>query len=227
MLKPFLELYNLDITGNTEKRKNLQYKPDGSAGPEFFEYLPWHKCLYLLYANGAENVSFEPIYTKDGYSVHYMPAVAEGAKKWGVNVNCPEVRVRVTIDGKSREMNYPLINGSSVIKMEEISQQKVATAQMRAYVKLVAQMTGLGLKLWEKEETGGPIEMDREAHNLPVCVNRIKEKYAEAVKRAGSQKELRERLTIDGKKPTESTIKALFSNLSIASEFEHQLERIR
>lgn len=228
MIKPFLELYEADISKHTEKRENLQYKPDDpKTGPKYFEYLPWHKCLWLLYENGAGTVAFEPIYTKEGYSVHFMPAVMEGAKKWGVNVYCPEVRVRVTIDQKTREMNYPLINGSSVIKMDEISQQKVATAQMRAYVKLVAQMTGLGLKLWEKEEAGGPIEMDREAHNLQVCVNRIKEKYALAIKRAGSQKELRDRLILDGKKPTEGMMKTFFSMLGAAAELEHQLEKVR
>lgn len=226
MLKSFMELYELDISKYTEKRENLQHEKHPEE-PKFLEYLPWHKCLMLLYKNGAEKVIFEPIYSKDGYSLHCMPALVEPAKKWGVNGYCPEVRVRVTIDSNTREMNYPLINGSSVIKMEEVSQQKVATAQMRAYVKLVAQMTGLGLKLWEKEEGAFPVEMDREAHSLPVCVNRIKEKYAAALKRIGSQKDLRSMLKIDGKTPTENMLKTMFSMLSQATEFEHQLDRAR
>ncbi|HBS60918.1 MAG TPA: hypothetical protein DEA44_16850, partial [Firmicutes bacterium] len=153
--------------------------------------------------------------------------VVDEAKKWGVNGYCPEVRVRVTIDDQAREFNYPLINGATVIKMEEISQQKVATAQKRAYVKGVAQMTGLGLRLWEKEEPDAPIETNDEAHSVQVCSNRIRRKYAEAVKRVGDEKTVRERIEFDRKAITEKQLQMIFWALSHAAELEHQLVRMK
>ena len=229
MLKPFNELIKLDISKYTEKRKNLQYKPgELDSGPEFLEYLPWHKCLELLYENGAGKVKFEPIYTAEGYSVHYMPQVVEGAKKYGVNVFCPEVRVRITIDEDVQEFNYPLINGASVIKMDEISQQKVATAQRRAYVKGVAQMTGLGLRLWEKDEPNDPVEVNKDAHSIIICTNRIKEKYAEAVKRCGGEKELLSKLFIaKGQHPSQKNMEVFFAWLSKAADLEKQIEHAK
>ena len=62
------------------------------------------------------------------------------------------MHVYVDIDGERHEMSYPVIDGSSVVKMEKITQSDVHNASQRAFVKCVAINWGLGLSLWQKEE---------------------------------------------------------------------------
>ena len=56
------------------------------------------------------------------------------------------------IDDKEYEMQTPVMNGANPVKDNSMSQQRVWNSMCRAFVKCVAIHTGLGFKLWIKEE---------------------------------------------------------------------------
>ncbi|MBQ8768839.1 MAG: DUF1071 domain-containing protein [Oscillospiraceae bacterium] len=132
MLKPFIELYNLDVKDHIKERV--------VTGKVTTEYIPWMDVVVLLHKNGAESVKYGNIYAEDGHSL-FM----KGGK-------CPEVHVFVEIDGDRREASYPVIKGSFAIKPDNMDQLQVSNATQRAFVKCVATNWGLGLKVWQKEE---------------------------------------------------------------------------
>lgn len=224
MLKPFKELYDMDISRYTREREDLSDKS------KKYTYLPWDKCLLLLHEHGATDVNFIPLFAENGHSVFINPVDVSSITLSGGNrakdPYCPEVHVKVVIDDKSGVFAYPLINGSEVITMGKINQQLVNTARQRAFVKGVAILTGLGLKLWEKEESDMPAT-NREAHSIQVCSNRIREKYADALKRIGNEKELLSQIRIDGKSLSRQQLNNFFVYLKNAALIEHQLERAR
>jgi len=143
-LKPFKELYKLDIKSDVKKKptfnKNhttgkLEKNPDSKA----LDYLEWATVLTMLYANGAESVKFGCNKNSEGYPAFYMD---------GKN---PFVSVWVEIDGYKFELEYPVIDGNRVEDFP--NQLTLHKAQQRGFVKCVAINTGLGLKLWQKEES--------------------------------------------------------------------------
>ena len=82
-IKSFLEMEKLDISKHLKKR-------DGA------DYLPWGTCKQLLHDNGAEKVTFEPLYNSNG-STLFMSDIAFIDKN-GIANRCYEVRVKVNID---------------------------------------------------------------------------------------------------------------------------------
>ena len=196
-----------------------------------YEYLPWDKCLLLLYENGADKVEFIPLFAQNGHSVFIQSSadvagIQPGDGKRAKDPFCPEVHVKVVIDDKSGVFSYPVINGSEVITMPKINQQLVNTARQRAFVKGTAILTGLGLKLWEKDEDESP-KTNKEAHDVQVCANRIKEKYAEAVKRVGSERDLLRQIKVGGNTLSETNMRNFMTYLSNAALIEHQIMRAR
>lgn len=142
-IKPFMDLYGLDISGRISKKPTFRFnKRTGKFEEtgEYIDYLNWADVLLLLHENGAERVSYGNMFSPSGHSLFLTLD------------NLPEVHVYVDIDGERHEMSYPVIDGSSVVKMEKITQSDVHNASQRAFVKCVAINWGLGLSLWQKEE---------------------------------------------------------------------------
>lgn len=146
MLKSFNELYEADLSGYIEKKPTFKY--DKAKGKfvetdKKLDYLSWVNAVILLHQNGAENVKYGNYHSADGHSLFLSGG------------ELPEVHIWVEVDGDKRDITYPLIDGSSDIKMDKITQSDIHNASQRAMVKCVAINWGLGLKLWQKEEAEG------------------------------------------------------------------------
>lgn len=138
MLKPYSELIKVDVTPYCEERDGMLY-------------LNWAMCIKLLHDNGAEKVHWEPIQNeKTGGSLYFTDVVFKD--KNGVENRCYETRIRVTIDDDVYEMQSPVMNGVNPVKDNSMSQQRVWNSMCRSFVKCVAINTGLGFRLWLKEE---------------------------------------------------------------------------
>lgn len=156
MIKSYEEMRQIDISKYCEKR-------DG------FSYLNWAACIDLLHRNGAEVVYWEPIPNeKTGNSLR-MTDIAFTDKN-GVSNRCYETRIKVVIDDKEYEMHTPVLNGSSPVKDNSMSQQRVWNSMCRAFVKCVAIHTGLGFDLWLKEE------YNRLENNIPETGDKLASK---------------------------------------------------
>lgn len=132
-MKTFKELYNY-------KFKKVQKKPtffkdkDGkmqkSHESKWLDYVEWATVLVALYENGAAKVSF-------------------GSE---VNQAKPNtLTIKLTIDDIEYRTDYPIIDGNAIISQP--NQMQVHKAELRGFVKCVAIHTGLGLSLWQKEES--------------------------------------------------------------------------
>ena len=166
MLKDFKPLSELDIS---------QYVSQRAANKErtkMLDYISWADMLILLHEQGAEQVRYGNLYNTQGHSVFLSP----------VN-NAPEVHVFVEIDGARYELSYPVIQGVQDITMESLTQNKIHKATQRAFVKCVSINTGLGIKLWQKEEREGNQPEDVSMYG---SLKRVKEKYSRAVKKLGN-----------------------------------------
>lgn len=140
-LKPFNELKNIDLSGKIAKKPIMKKLAGGGYEKKGeLDYLPWANCLTALYENGAERVLVGNVHNKDDHPLFLL------------NGDNPFVRVFVEIDGDRRELDYPVIDGSRVIKTEFITQSDIHNASQRGFVKCVAMNWGLGLECWIKEE---------------------------------------------------------------------------
>lgn len=138
MLKPYDEMVKIDVSDYCEERDGMKY-------------LNWAMCIKLLHENGAEIVHWEPIQNpRTGGSLFFTDI--EFSDKNGVKNRCYETRIKVTIDDKVYEMQSPVMNGVNPVKDNSMSQQRVWNSMCRSFVKCVAINTGLGFKLWLKEE---------------------------------------------------------------------------
>lgn len=147
MLKEFMELYNLDIAEDVKERAVTKRIDDEYQQIGTVKYLPWHKCVKLLYENGALRVRYSTI-TQEG-SKH--PLILSGCGKYPfVKV---EVRVEDEKDLKIFSIDYPVRRGGFNVSMENMKQSNIEDCIQRAFVKCVAINTGLGLKLWESQES--------------------------------------------------------------------------
>lgn len=138
VLKPYDEMVKIDVSDYCEERDGMKY-------------LNWAMCIKLLHENGAEIVHWEPIQNpRTGGSLFFTDV--EFSDKNGVKNRCYETRIKVTIDDKVYEMQSPVMNGVNPVKDNSMSQQRVWNSMCRSFVKCVAINTGLGFKLWLKEE---------------------------------------------------------------------------
>ena len=174
-IKPWQEMYDLDISQYVKKRDNA-------------DYLPLASCLKLLYENGAEKVSFRPLTNETGSSLFMSEQVF--TDKSGNTNRCYEVRVEVVIDGSSFWISYPVMNGINAVRDNLMNQNAVHKAQMRAFVKAVAINTGLGFDLWlddsDIEESGE----DLSKHNIYAIRERMQQAYTKLIKRGLSTSEI-------------------------------------
>lgn len=143
MLKSFKELYKLDISSQVKKKPTFYKDSNGklqkNSQDKWLDYLEWATVITLLYENGAEKVLFGSFGNDNAYPAFYHQS------------SNPFVKVWVTIDDNQFELFYPVIDGNKV--ESNPNQMIIHKAQQRAFVKCVAINTGLGLKLWQKEES--------------------------------------------------------------------------
>ncbi len=174
-LKPFNELFNLDLADEVQKR------PVKKNSNVTLDYLEWANCIKLLYENGAEKVSYGMVKNPNGYPCFYND-----------NGEAPFVSVWVDIDGERYEEDYPVTNG--IYPVAQPNQLDINRAKQRGFVKAVAINTGLGLSLWIKEEEviNGDQEIQQELHkNENKSLNdQITTKFAQALQKVGEKDKL-------------------------------------
>ena len=96
------------------------------------------------------------------------------ARVYGVREPDMEERVKCDLCG------LPYVQD---ISMDNLTQNKIHKATQRAFVKCVSINTGLGIKLWQKEEREGNQPEDVSMYG---SLKRVKEKYSRAVKKLGN-----------------------------------------
>ena len=205
MLKNWNEMRKFDISAYVKNRNNA-------------DYLPWADCLKLLYDNGAEEVRFEALVDANGSSL-FMSEETFSAKDKGSN-RCYEVRVRVTIDGKSYEMSYPVLNGIVAVRDASMDQNAVHKSQMRAFVKCVAINTGLGFDLWRDDSDIEEAD-DLSKHNLFAVKERLQQAYTRAIKKGMSTSDIAKAVN-----KTEDEVRILFTYFDQLNRFEQELNAL-
>lgn len=179
MLKTFQELAEVDVS------KYISKRAANKSGTKTLDYISWADMLILLYEQGAKKVRYGNLYNEQGHSVFLSP----------VN-NAPEVHVYVDIDEDHYELSYPVIQGVIDISMENLTQSRIHKATQRAFVKCVSINTGLGIRLWQKEEE----ENNRpEDPSMDGSLKRVKEKYSRAVKKLGTAESVNKALGLTKK----------------------------
>jgi len=177
MIKTFNEMMALNLAGHISKKPS--FKRDKRTGELVkvgeLEYLNWADCLALLHENGAEKVLFGNDRTDAGELLFMNNGIL------------PFLRVFVEIDGDRRTLDYPLIDGSKDISLEKAVQSDLHNATQRAFVKCVAINWGLGLSLWQKEDSDDQKAKDDqtiiENSNIYAIKTRIERRVTELLKR--------------------------------------------
>lgn len=184
MLKPFLEMYEIDVAPYCEYRE----AKDENGKKLKIPYLPWEACLILLRQNGVEKLKYRPLLAPGGGYVFCGDEVVSQKKIYGKNgevsweerkTRCYFVTVEMEIEGEIYTMAYPIMNGTAVVYEDTLNQLRVNNAIQRAFVKCVAVNTGLGIKLWEKDgetpETDNRLEAvtPQTAENVKGTIERI------------------------------------------------------
>lgn len=164
-IKSFSELMQLSLKESISKKPIL--KKEGGDWKKIGEldYLSWPDCLWLLHQNGAEKVVYGNVRSGADHPLFLLDGRA------------PFVRVYVEVDGDRRELDYPVIDGSRDISMDKLVQSDIHNATQRGFVKCVAINWGLGLSLWQKEESEEgkrrkPSD-DLEFHNIMAIKERV------------------------------------------------------
>ena len=199
MLKSFNEMMEIPLDGHTEKRK----AKDENGREVEVEYLPWAECKLLLHQNGATFVDFTPLENANGSYVFEQKQV-ETSKG---SCCCPFVKVRITIDDMSFDYSYPLMNGTIVVRDETLNQLRISNAHARAFVKGVAVRTGLGFKLWLKDDETAKIGDDLRFHNILAIKQRTEERVTELIRYYGGEDKLLSKLEMN-KKQFETIMKS-------------------
>lgn len=164
-IKSFSELMQLSLKESISKKPIL--KKEGGDWKKIGEldYLSWPDCLWLLHQNGAEKVVYGNVRSGADHPLFLLDG------------RTPFVRVYVEVDGDRRELDYPVIDGSRDISMDKLVQSDIHNATQRGFVKCVAINWGLGLSLWQKEESEEgkrrkPSD-DLEFHNIMAIKERV------------------------------------------------------
>lgn len=166
--KTFKEMLAVDVSKYVKTR-------DGAA------YLPWASCKKLLHDYGAETVMFEPIPGPDGCTLRRSELSFKD--KNGVENRCYEVKVHIQVDNLEWDITYPVVNGNNPVKDNSMSQLRVHNAVRRAFVKGVAERTGLGFGLWlEVDDLPEEPVDDLSKHSLAKCKQRIEESITAKLK---------------------------------------------
>lgn len=206
----FTTLRALDISRYLEKRDNM-------------DYLNHARCKALLHEQGADVVIWTPKTLPNGSSLFMSDR--DFADKNGVLNRVYEVEVHIVIDSLEFDYRTPVMNGTSPVKDNSMSQQRVWNAQTRAFVKGVAMRTGLGFDLWLKEEAGAPND-DLSVHKLWAIKRRIEETLTAKTQRGMAMDDICASIEIGGKRISEKSVITGLKYLDWMSEFERQLDRL-
>lgn len=175
VLKPFNELFKVDLSNEVVDR------PVKKNSKITLEYLEWANCIKLLYENGAEKVRYGMLKNDKGYPCFYNH-----------NGESPFVTVWVRVDDEIYEEDYPIING--MYPVANPTQLDINKAKQRGFVKAVAINTGLGLKLWIKEEelvNGNPeLQQETNDNEMQTLNNQLTTLFAQALQKLGSADEV-------------------------------------
>jgi len=161
--KTFDEMLKVDVSAYVKKRD------DGDKA----EYLPWAACKKLLHDAGANEVMFWPVPGPDGSTLRKSEAVF--TDKNGTTNRCYEVLVHIKVDELEWDVVYPVLNGNLPVKDNSMNQLRVHNAVRRAFVKGVAERTGLGFDLWLKTDDLPDEIDDLGKHNILKCRQRLLE----------------------------------------------------
>ena len=105
--------------------------------------------------------------------------------------------MKIVFDDLEFEAQYPLMNGSNPVKDNSMTQQRLWSAQTRAFVKGVAMRTGLGFGLWVKggdeADDKNPAE-DLSSHNIYAIRERMQITYTYLIKRGFSTGEIAQKM---------------------------------
>lgn len=158
--KTFDEMMQVDVSNYVKKRDRA-------------DYLPWGACKKLLHDNGAETVMFWPVPGPDGSTLRKSDI--SFTDKNGVDNRVYEVLVHIKVDGLEWETAYPVLNGNTPVKDNSMNQLRVHNAVRRAFVKGVAERTGLGFNLWlDADDLPDEVD-DLSKHSLAKCKQRLQE----------------------------------------------------
>ena len=205
-IKSWNEMRNLDISKYVKQRDKA-------------DYLPWASCMVLLYENGAEKVSIEPLTDERGSSLFMSDQMF--TDKNGATNRCYEVRIKVTIDDKVYPFSYPVLNGINAVRDNLMNQNAVHKAQMRAFVKCVAINTGLGFNLWLDDADIETDADDLTKHNLFAIKERLQIAYTNAIKKGMSTKDIANALN-----KTEDEVRIVFTYFDQLNRFEQGLNAL-
>lgn len=211
-LKPYSELYKIDVLPYCRKRK----AKDESGKTIEVPYLSWGKCKALLHENGAETVYFTPLQTPEGSFVFCSKEVKN---KDGRLCGCYFVAVEIHIDDMTYRMDMPLLNGSLVVYEDTLNQLRISNAHARAFVKGVAIYTGLGFKLWVDDDDSGDALDDLSFHNILAVKERIERLITAKLQGGLSYEDMVSALGIS-RKQFENTLKAIDNVAWLESELK-------
>ena len=119
---------------------------------------------------------FEPVPGPDGSTLRKTD-LSFTDKNGAVN-RCYEVLIHIKVDELEWDTVYPVINGNTPVKDNSMSQLRVHNAIRRAFVKGVAERTGLGFGLWLDVDDIPDIPDDTDdlsKHSLAKCKQRFEE----------------------------------------------------
>ena len=188
-MKTFIEMMNIDLTGRTSTRKGK----DENNKPIDIEYLSWSECKLILHEQGYKTVDYEPLEDANGSYVFAHRSVTD---KNGAANGCYYVKVRITLDDLVFDYPYPLLNGNIVVRDETLNQLRISNAHARAFVKGVAVKTGLGYKLWLKEDETAKMSEDLSYHDIGKIQQRTGELLSDKVRKHGTEEEVCRRIGI-------------------------------
>jgi len=215
MLKSYSELRRMNVLPFCEHRK----AKDDNGKEINVPYLNWAKCKDLLHNNGAEVVYYTPLLTDKGHSL-FMSDV-EFIDKNGQKNRCYEVRVETVIDDKRITMNYPLLNGTYVVRDDTMNQLRVSNAQARCFVKAVAIHTGLGFELWLKDDVLDTTEEDLSLHSIFKIKERIEKIITAKLQNGLDIKDLYSALSIN-----EKTFNLIMQYPAQLNKFEQMIKKL-
>jgi len=202
--KSFSEMLEVDISRHIKQR-------DGA------DYLPWAACKALLHEHGAEVVMFGPVPGPDGSTLRKSELAFSG--KDGVKNRCYEVLVHIRVDGMEWDTVYPVMNGNNPVRDNSMNQLRVHNAIRRAFVKGVAEQTGLGFSLWLKEDDLRDDFDDPAKHNIFKIRERVEQKITAAMQRGKSIDEI---IAVCGM--NDRTFKRFMASFSLIDQFERSIQ---
>lgn len=205
--KSFREMLEVDITRHVKERDGVKY-------------LPWAACKALLHEQGAETVMFWPVQSGDGSSLRM--SLLPFKDKNGVENRCYEVLVHIQVDNLQWETAYPVLNGNNPVKDNSMSQLRVHNAIRRAFVKGVAERTGLGFKLWMDVDDLPEEVDDLSKHKLSKCKQRFEELVTAKINQGIPLDIMADRLGMDA-----DTFRAKFSLYNELARLEKAVAEMR